>query len=405
MDPRKINIRDYSYFLPEEKIAKYPLPNRDASKLLIYKNGIIQQDEYRRIASFLPENALMIFNDTRVIEARLHFQKSTGGIIEVFCLEPADKYPDVTTAMMQQGSVFWKCLIGGASKWKYGMVLEKKIRHSNGELRLSARIHERETDTFIIELSWEPAFISFAEALHLAGAIPLPPYIKREVEEADAERYQTIYARESGSVAAPTAGLHFSESIFTDLALKGIQIDYVTLHVGAGTFKPVKTDTMAEHEMHAEFLEADLNLMQYLMTAPRVIAVGTTSARTLETIYWLGVKANQDPTIAVDDLHLDQWEAYTLPQGITAEIALTSLIHWMKTNGKEKLVSKTKLLIAPAYQLRVIDALITNFHQPQSTLLLLVAAVAGDDWRKIYDYALKHNFRFLSYGDGCLIFV
>src|SRR4030095_2826583 len=232
MDPRQVSISDYTYILPEEKIAKYPLPDRDSSNLLIYKEGKIKQDIYRNIATYLPAESLMIFNDTGVIEARLHFQKPTGGVIEIFCLEPADQYPDVTKAMSQQGTVYWKCLIGGASKWKHGLTLEKKIMHSKGEIILSAKIRDREIDTFIIEMSWTPSVMSFAEILHLAGAIPLPPYIKREVEKDDEERYQTIYARESGSVAAPTAGLHFSPSIFSDLAVKNITVKYVTLHVG-----------------------------------------------------------------------------------------------------------------------------------------------------------------------------
>jgi S-adenosylmethionine:tRNA ribosyltransferase-isomerase len=405
MDPGNISISNYTYILPEERIAKYPLPDRDSSNLLIYRNGMIHQDLYKNVASYLPENSLIIFNDTKVIEARLNFQKASGGIIEIFCLEPADQYPDVTTAMSQQGKVFWKCLIGGASKWKHGMILKKNIRHSHGELLLTASIHARETDTFVIELKWEPGTFSFAEVLHLAGAIPLPPYIKREVEAADAERYQTIYARESGSVAAPTAGLHFSESIFKELTKRKIQIDYVTLHVGAGTFKPVKSETMEEHEMHAEFFEADNDLVHSLLINQKITAVGTTTARSIETLYWLGVKVIHNSTISPEDLHLDQWEAYALPQNVLKEDSLKALFKWIHTNKLEKLVTKTKLLIAPGYQLRVTNLLITNFHQPQSTLLLLVAAVAGSGWRKIYDYALQNNFRFLSYGDGCLIYV
>ena len=405
MDPRNISISDYSYSLPEERIAKYPLPDRDSSNLLIYEGENVRQDIYKNVASYLPEDSLIVFNDTKVIEARLHFQKATGGIIEVFCLEPADQYPDVTTAMAQQKKVYWKCLIGGASKWKHGMILEKKIVYPNGELLLTAAIHKRESDTFIIELKWEPGIFSFAEVLHLAGAIPLPPYIKREVEAVDAERYQTIYAKESGSVAAPTAGLHFSESIFKDLTSKNIQIGYVTLHVGAGTFKPVKSATMEDHEMHAEFFEANTGLIHSILANQKVTAVGTSTARTIETLYWLGVKVINNPTISPSDLYLDQWEAYALPQSVTKENSLKALLKWMQKKRLEKLVAKTKLLIAPGYQPRVTNLLITNFHQPQSTLLLLIAAMAGSGWRKIYDYALENEFRFLSYGDGCLIFV
>ena len=404
MDPRNIRIQDYSYFLPEEKIAKYPLANRDDSKLLIYKNGEVQEDVYKNISSYLPPEAQIIFNDTKVIEARLHFQKPTGGVIEIFCLEPSEHYPDVTTAMTQHSKVFWKCLIGGASKWKHGMVLEKKMQHFNTELSLAARIHDRETDTFIIEFNWNASTFSFAEVLHIAGAIPLPPYIKRDVEPGDAERYQTIYAREHGSVAAPTAGLHFSSSIFSDLKAKGIEIGYITLHVGAGTFKPVKTETMDAHEMHPESFEVSIDFIESLLSPRNRIAVGTTTARTLESIYWLGVKTKQDPQIILHELHLEQWEAYVLPQQTSLADAIHNLIEWMKKNEMSRLITKTKLLIAPGYRKRVFDILVTNFHQPQSTLLLLVAAVAGENWKKIYDYALQHEFRFLSYGDGCLIY-
>ena len=403
MDPRNIRIQDYSYILPEERIAKYPLANRDDSKLLIFKNGEIQNDVYRNIASYLPTDSQIIFNDTKVIEARLHFQKSTGGVIEIFCLEPSEQYADITTAMTQHGSVFWKCLIGGASKWKHGMVLEKKLKQHNEELTITAKIHDREADTFIIEFNWNPSTLSFAEVLHSAGAIPLPPYIKRDVEPNDAERYQTIYARENGSVAAPTAGLHFSSSIFGDLKKKRIDIHYVTLHVGAGTFKPVKATTLGAHEMHPEFFEVHIDFMQSLLSGKKRIAVGTTTARTLETLYWLGVKTMQQPFIQIHDLHLEQWEAYELPQDVSSMEAIQNLLEWMKKNEISRLITKTKLLIAPGYRMRLVNILVTNFHQPQSTLLLLVAAVAGENWKKIYDYALQHEFRFLSYGDGCVI--
>jgi S-adenosylmethionine:tRNA ribosyltransferase-isomerase len=403
MDPKKICIEDYSYSLPEEKIAKFPLPERDASRVLIYREGNISEDIYKNIGRHLPSNSLIIFNNTKVVEARILFQKPTGGLIEVFCLEPGDQYPDVTSAMLAQGNAHWKCLIGGASKWKHGMTLDKKIKFSNGDLHLTARILEREADTFLIELKWNSPDLSFAEILHLAGAIPLPPYLRREVEESDAERYQTIYARESGSVAAPTAGLHFTESIFNSLAQKKIRLNYITLHVGAGTFKPVKSDTMSAHDMHAEFFEADQDLIHSLIMEQNVTAVGTTSARTLESLYWLGVKLMKNPSIQQHHLFLDQWEAYELPQNITRNDAMESLLTWMQVNRLEIMITKTKLLIAPGYSFRVINLLITNFHQPQSTLLLLVAAAAGYDWRKIYDYALSNDFRFLSYGDGCLI--
>jgi len=405
MDPRNISIKDYSYTLPEEKIAKHPLPERDASRLLIYNNGKIQEDIYRNIANYIPSNSLMLFNDTRVVEARLLFQKQTGGVIEVFCLEPADEYTDVHSSMSQTESVLWKCLIGGASKWKHGIVLEKRITNHTTSISLTAAIHSREADTFIIELKWSPRDLSFAEVLHYAGAIPLPPYIKREVELSDAERYQTIYAKEAGSVAAPTAGLHFTQHIFEQLASKKVMVQYVTLHVGAGTFKPVKSALMAGHEMHAEFFEVNSELIHALISNQKIISVGTTTARTLETVYWLGVKTMNNPLIDFEELHLDQWECYQLPQHFSKSESLSSLLKWMDEHNQSNIITKTKLLIAPGYKWRIVTTLVTNFHQPQSTLLLLVAAAAGQDWKKMYEYALENNFRFLSYGDGCLVFV
>jgi len=405
METRSIKIDDYNYSLPEERIAKYPLAERSSSKLLIYKKGTITEDIYRNVATHLPENALIIFNNTKVIEARLLFQKNTGGIIEVFCLEPANIYADVTTAMTQQRSVLWKCLIGGASKWKHGTIVQKQIATKEGLISLKAEIKERLAESFIIQLSWDPPTYTFAEILHFAGAIPLPPYLKRDAEAADRERYQTIYAQENGSVAAPTAGLHFTKQIFQDLAKKHIKTDFVTLHVGAGTFKPVKTNTIAEHEMHSEWIEVDIETIESILESEKVIAVGTTSLRTLETLYWLGVKASSSAkNQALLKLELGQWEAYEFVQELSKKEALNSLLNYMKAQKLSKLVTKTQLLIAPGYQLRIADMIITNFHQPRSTLLLLVAAIAGKDWKKIYDYAMENNFRFLSYGDGCLIY-
>jgi S-adenosylmethionine:tRNA ribosyltransferase-isomerase len=407
MDIRSIRIEDYSYSLPEEKIAKYPLAERDASKLLIYNKGEITQDIYRNIASYLPEKSQIIFNNTKVIEARLLFQKNSGGFIEVFCLEPADIYSDVSGAMLQTGSVLWKCLIGGASKWKHGLALEKIISTKVGTISLKAEIKERLSDCFIIQLTWDPPHHSFAEILHFAGVVPLPPYLKRDSEAGDSIRYQTIYAKEDGSVAAPTAGLHFTQEVFQQLARKRINTDFVTLHVGAGTFKPVKSETIGAHEMHGEWIEVDLDTIESILNTEKIVAVGTTSLRTLETLYWLGVSAYgiyPEQSRRTVRLELTQWQAYQMNQELTKEEALTSLLNYMKSHNLTKLIAKTQLLIAPGYRLRIADILITNFHQPQSTLLLLIAAIAGKDWKKIYDYALENDFRFLSYGDGCLIY-
>jgi|CXWL01.1.fsa_nt_gi S-adenosylmethionine:tRNA ribosyltransferase-isomerase len=412
-NPRNISIKDYSYPLPEERIAKYPLAERDASKLLIYKDGEITQDIYRNISHHIPENSLLIFNNTKVVEARLLFQKSTGGIIEIFCLEPHEQYADITTAMLQKRKVLWQCLVGGASKWKPGQVLEKNISAANREIQLKVNYIEKRNDSFIIELSWSPAELSFAEILHYAGAIPLPPYIKRAVEESDAERYQTVYAHYDGSVAAPTAGLHFTENIFQQFKEKNIQTDFVTLHVGAGTFKPVKSKTIQEHEMHAEWIDVSKAAIENILQNPgnNIIAVGTTSLRTIESLYWLGLKSRESGVGSLpagqagsESEELHQWEAYELAEkNIPAKDALQSLLAWMDKNKLEKLVTKTRILIAPGYEFKIVNGLITNFHQPQSTLLLLVAALVGNDWRKVYDYALQYDFRFLSYGDGSLL--
>ncbi len=422
-NPKNISIQDYTYSLHEERIAKYPLTERDASKLLIYKAGGIAEDIYRNITHHIPENSLLIFNNTKVVEARLLFQKPTGGVIEIFCLEPHEQYADITTTMLQKGKVLWQCLVGGVSKWKAGQVLEKRIKlkeiaslhlwrgSQEKEIILHARYIEKRIDSFIIELSWSPMELSFAEVLHHAGAIPLPPYIKRAVEESDAERYQTLYAHFDGSVAAPTAGLHFTDTIFQKLKDKNILTDFVTLHVGAGTFKPVKSDTMQEHEMHAEWVDVSRTTIENIINNldNNIIAVGTTSLRTIESLYWLGVKqslvlSRKSGGEPDRSLSLLQWEAYELAEkNISVKSALKTLLQWLDKNKLEKLVAKTQILIAPGYEFKIIKGLITNFHQPQSTLLLLVAALIGDDWRKVYDYALQNNFRFLSYGDGSLL--
>jgi S-adenosylmethionine:tRNA ribosyltransferase-isomerase len=406
-DPRTILIKDYTYVLPEERIAKYPLPERDASKLLIYKEGKITEDIYRNIAGHLPPESGLIFKDTKVIEARLLFQKLSGGVIELFCLEPHDQYSDITTAMMQPERVLWKCLVGGASKWKHGQVLEMKIIRQHDEFILTAKYIAKAEDSFIIELSWNDPALSFSEVLHLSGAIPLPPYIKRNAEENDSVRYQTIYAHHDGSVAAPTAGLHFTDSVFKTFGEKKIKTDYITLHVGAGTFKPVKTEILQHHEMHAEFFSVSKKFIQNLIDNidKKIIAVGTTTLRTIESLYWLGVKrsiVNGEWSKAEIAL-ITQWEGYELKNELTVKESLECLVAAMEKNKLENLVAKTQIIIAPGYKFKIVNGLATNFHQPGSTLLLLIAAFTGNDWRKIYDYALKNEFRFLSYGDGCLL--
>ena len=401
MHPKYLSIKDFTYYLPEEKIAFHPLAERDSSKLLIYKNGSISESTYKNIADFIPENSLLIFNNTKVVEARLLFQKPSGGVIEIFCLEPHEQYADTTVAMLQKRKVLWKCLIGGASKWKHGQVLEKKIN----EVILQCRFVEKRTDDFIVELSWNND-LSFAEVLHQTGAIPLPPYIKRKVESEDSERYQTVYAKYDGSVAAPTAGLHFTPAVFENLKEKNIQPEFVTLHVGAGTFKPVKAEIMENHEMHAEFIEVIKETIVHLINNldKIIIAVGTTSLRTIESLYWLGV-LSLESRVHSSEFGVTQWTPYeNKREDINSKDSLISLLNWMERNNLDKLITKTQIIIAPGYKPKIVKGLITNFHQPQSTLLLLVAALIGEDWKKVYNYALQNNFRFLSYGDGSLLY-
>ena len=409
--PKQLQIKDFDYNLPDEKIAKHPLEKRDSSKLLIYDKGELKENVYVNLAEHLPANSLIIFNNTKVVEARLLFKKQTGTTIEIFCLEPADDYADITAAMLQHKKVLWKCLVGNAKKWK-DEVLKKNIPFNDKEIAFTARKISRQGENFFIEFSWDEA-ISFAEVLHLTGVIPLPPYLHRDAEDDDKTRYQTVYAKYDGSVAAPTAGLHFTDALFEKLSAKNIDKDFVTLHVGAGTFKPVKTETIEAHEMHAEFFEVNMELIEKLIhqSNKNIVAVGTTSLRTLESLYWMGVKISQRSTvnsqqkITIDDISVHQWDAYELNnENIAAADALQALLQWMKENKLNKLIAKTQIIIAPPYKLKVVNALVTNFHQPKSTLLLLVAAVIGNDWKNAYDYALQHNFRFLSYGDGCLFF-
>ncbi|QES90621.1 S-adenosylmethionine:tRNA ribosyltransferase-isomerase [Rhizosphaericola mali] len=403
MHPQELAIADFTYDLPDSKIAKYPLAQRDASKLLIYNHGDISESQYYKLDEYLPANTLLVFNNTKVVEARILFYKETGSKIELFCLEPDDRYNDITSAMLEKKEVYWKCLIGGAKKWKSG-ALTHSFEFNGKNIELNATQIEKRNDYFLIHFQWNETTLSFAEILHFAGIIPLPPYLKRETEESDKDRYQTVYAKYDGSVAAPTAGLHFTTDLLENLGKKGIEHDFVTLHVGAGTFKPVKADTMGEHEMHYEAIDVKKSFIQNLLNHldGKIIPVGTTSIRTLESLYWIGVKCHLGKLTSLHD-DLTQWEPYELPQDIDAKTALSALIKWLEDQKMDRLLTRTQIIIAPGYQLRIADGLITNFHQPQSTLILLVAAIVGDKWREIYQYALTHDFRFLSYGDGSLL--
>ena len=402
--PGHIAISDYTYDLKDEQVAKYPVEPRDTSKLLLYSDGKITEGTYRNLSDSLPENSLLVMNNTKVVEARLLFTKSTGSTIEIFCLEPEESYHDITQAMLQKQRVLWKCLVGGAKKWKEEW-LYKYIDFNGLIITLKVRIYKKLADSFIVEFYWGDDSISFAEVLHHAGVIPLPPYLNRSTEEKDAETYQTVYALNDGSVAAPTAGLHFTKALFNQLEGKNIKNEFVTLHVGAGTFKPVKSDTIAEHEMHSEFIDVAKSFIETMATTDRTIfTVGTTSLRTLESLYWMGVKTILNPAIEMDELAISQWEVYTISvQNISVKESFQSLLQKMNEWSTDRLISKTQIMIAPGYTIRTIQGLLTNFHQPQSTLLLLVAALIGEDWKKVYNYALLHDFRFLSYGDGCLL--
>jgi S-adenosylmethionine:tRNA ribosyltransferase-isomerase len=402
--PRDLSISDFTYDLPNDRIAARPLAERDSSRLLVYQQGTLKETVYRHIADEIETGTTVVFNNSKVIEARILFYKESGARIEIFCLEPHEQYRDLQQAMSQKGSVLWLCMVGGASKWKHGSILEKKINAGNNTVTLQALYRERRPDDTVIELTWDDCGISFAELLHFAGDMPLPPYIKRKAEGMDQERYQTIYATEEGSVAAPTAGLHFTAAIMDDFRKKNINTAYVTLHVGAGTFKPVSSEQMAAHDMHAELIDVNIATIRQLVNGLEkgITAVGTTSLRTLESLYWFGVMASRDQLS--DELPvLGQWWPYENDSDVTAIHALNWLARWMQKNGKENFVAKTRILIAPGYRPRVISALVTNFHQPNSTLLLLVAALIGDQWKRMYEYALANDFRFLSYGDGCLL--
>lgn len=406
MNPADISIADYRYDLPDDRIALHPLAQRDASKLLVYRDGNISESVFFKIADHLPAETLLLINNTKVINARIRFKKNTGAAIEIFCLEPKGAITEYSSVMSATGHSSWKCLVGGAAKWK-NETLEKNIEIGAEQVLLKAVMQEKLTEAYSITFSWTPAHYTFAAIIEAAGDTPLPPYIKRTTDAEDVSRYQTIFAEQEGSVAAPTAGLHFTETVFEKLAQKNINRAYVTLHVGAGTFKPVKAATMQGHEMHAEYIDVTIQTIEQLQQKTgHIAAVGTTSCRTIESLYWLGVKTLLNP--AIKDIDIKQWDVYREPLAtadVSAADSLGALISWMKKNNLDNIFTQTQLMIAPGYRFRMTDILITNFHQPQSTLLLLVAAAIGNDWKKMYDYALQNDFRFLSYGDGNLIFI
>ena len=411
INPRQLKIKDFDYPLPDERIAKYPLAERDQSKLLTRKtDGTIGEDLFINLPNYLPAGALMVFNNTKVIQARLHFHKSTGALIEVFCLEPHTPL-DYQQSFATYGAVTWTCMIGNLKKWKEG-VLERPITVGGNSLILRAKRLGMSGTGHEVRFSWDNPTVSWAEVLDSIGELPIPPYLNRETEDTDLKNYQTVYSKIKGSVAAPTAGLHFTERVLQALDRHGIERNELTLHVGAGTFKPVKSEEIAGHQMHAEWIAVPLNSIERLLAhGAQCIAVGTTSVRTLESLYYIGVRirqcrdANREPN--EDDLHVPQWLPYDYAKNcerpLTPREALEAVRDYLRDNQLEVLHTATQIIIAPGYEYKIVKTIVTNFHQPHSTLLLLVSAFVGGQWRPIYDYALEHGFRFLSYGDSSVL--
>lgn len=400
LHPGNIKIEDFDYPLSDDRIAKFPLENRDDSKLLFLNGNQPEERKFKDISGLLPSNSLLIFNETKVIQARLIFRKKTGAVIEIFCLEPVLPTNDFQLAFERTSSVIWKCFVGNAKRWK-NEVLVMSINHNGEEILFKAEKKENTGEAFLIEFSWEPKRLVFSQMIELSGVVPIPPYLNRQTIDLDKKRYQTIYAKNNGSVAAPTAGLHFTDQVLKDIENNGIETEKITLHVGAGTFKPVSSAKIADHEMHTEQVVVSLEALNHLYNKlnHKVIAVGTTSLRTLESLYWMALKLKNDD----DHFRVQQWDPYQMAnEEMSAQEAIQILINFLHNKNLKYLKGQTRLLIAPGYPFKIISGLITNFHQPKSTLLLLVAALVGANWKSAYDFALKNDFRFLSYGDSCL---
>jgi S-adenosylmethionine:tRNA ribosyltransferase-isomerase len=398
----EINLDEYNYDLPAGKIAQYPLDERDESRLLIYRGKSISEDIFKNIDHHIPSGSLLVFNNTKVIRARLMFRKDTGARIEVFCLEPLSP-ADYARSFNSKHSVEWKCLIGNIKKWKEGL-LSIIFTKDDSHHKLQAEKLNPEGDAWRIRFSWDAVDLTFGEVIEITGHIPLPPYLNRPDEDKDSITYQTVYSRVKGSVAAPTAGLHFTKKVINNLLTKEIQIANLTLHVGAGTFQPIKTKSILEHQMHSEHLYITAGSIEMILkNIGSIIAVGTTSVRTLESLFWLGLKLMKDPDIEPEELYLDQWEAYSIKNTFQPCQSLETMLSWMHRNKITSLHAPTRIIIIPGYDFKITDGIITNFHQPGSTLLLLVSAWVGTDWKSIYRYALEKDFRFLSYGDSSLL--
>lgn len=405
-DPKHIHIADYNYDLPDERIAKYPKAVRDESKLLLYRGGQISEDVFYNLPNYLPKGELLVFNNTKVIQARLHFHKSTGALIEVFCLEPHTPH-DYQVNFATTRRVAWTCLIGNLKKWKEGK-LERTINVGDKEVLLTAERVGVSGTGYEVVFDWGDDTIAFSEVLEAIGELPIPPYLNRETEASDLKTYQTVYSKVKGSVAAPTAGLHFTERVLAALDNNGIERNEITLHVGAGTFKPVKSEEIGGHPMHSEWIAVKRESIERLLAhGGHCVAVGTTSVRTLESLYYIGVMLHRNPDAHQDDLHVPQWMPYEYAASpelkLTTVEALRAIVDWLDRNKLPVLHTSTQIIIAPGYEYHVVKAMVTNFHQPKSTLLLLVSALIGDNWRRVYDYALSHDFRFLSYGDSSLL--
>lgn len=396
---KNIKTSDFTYVLADDKIAKYPLAERDKSKLLVWKNDAIEENSFKNCVEYLPENSQLIFNNTRVIHARLFFRKETGAKIEIFCLEPIEP-ADYQVSFQEEKRVVWKCMVGNSKKWKTG-VLKREVEVGGEKIIIQAEKKEQSKNTFYIKFSWDKP-LSFAEIIEHTGTLPIPPYLNRETEKADEETYQTVYAKIDGSVAAPTAGLHFTNNVFSQLSAKNISTKEITLHVGAGTFQPVKSETISGHNMHHESVIIHKNIIESFIEKPdNIIAVGTTSVRSLESLYWIGLQLENN-SLNPNKPEVLQWEPYENKAKISTKKALRNIVEYLETNNLNEIQFSTQIIILPGYNFKIISGMFTNFHQPQSTLLLLIGAFLGNNWKKVYDFALANNFRFLSYGDSNL---
>lgn len=418
METKHIHISDYNYDLPDSRIAKFPVSPRDTSKLLVYRHGEISDDIFYNLPKYLPQKSLMVFNNTKVIQARMHFRKETGALIEVFLMEPAAP-TDYELMFQTRGECSWLCMVGNLKKWKEGSLV-RTFDVAGSTINFKATMRRDIIDAksggtnYWVDFAWDNPLVSFAEILDAVGELPIPPYLNRETQDSDKTTYQTVYSKIKGSVAAPTAGLHFTDKVLAAIDAAGVRREELTLHVGAGTFKPVKSEEIDGHTMHTEYVCVRRDTLQTLLDYDCcAIAVGTTSVRTLESLYYMGVKLEASPDAAEEDLHVCQWEPYekadgtpvggNLIDGITPQKAISNIIAWLDKNNLKTLHSSTQIIIAPGYEYKIVKVLVTNFHQPQSTLLLLVSAFLKGDWRNVYDYALSHDFRFLSYGDSSIL--